>query len=309
MALYIARRLLSLLIISVAIIFFSYLGMHMIDNWQPLTLESGTESGYDLLADSRAAAEDSLTFVANLLRGDLGDAPTVSGPRPVADILGEGYRNSAAILAMALGGAALLSLLLGTLAALSRRGAREYTVLLGTIVGVSAPSFLIALLLQQGGILYTRSTGTRLVSMGGFAWDFQHLAMPLIVLAARPVAYLTRASYLALGRIMTEDYIRTAYAKGLSQTRVVLGHALRNFAVPFLTAVGVSLRFSLSTLPLVEFIFAWPGLGLRILDAIQGRVPILVVSIALAFGLTIQSVSLILDIAYYLVDPRIGARQ
>lgn len=309
MARFIAQRLLSLLVTSVAIIFFSYLGMHMIDNWQPVSLEPMEESGYQLVEDTRAAAADTVSFSGNLLRGDLGEAPTVSGPRAVSAILSEGARRSGGIVAMALGAATLISLFLGALAALSRRGRREYAVLLGTIVGISAPSFLIALLLQQGGILYTRNTGTRLVSMGGFAWDVQHLAMPLIVLAARPVAYLTRASYLALVRVMTEDYIRTAYAKGLSQTRVVLGHALRNFAVPFLTSVGVSLRFSLSTLPLVEFIFAWPGLGLRILEAIQQRVPVLVVSIALVLGLTIQLVSLALDIIYTLIDPRIGARR
>ena len=298
---YIAQRLLSLLLISIAIIFFAFLGMQMIDNW------AGEDPGYHLLDSSRAAAADSVAYIGALLRGDLGEAATVSGPRPVVELLGESYRRSAGLLGIALGGATLVGLLLGSLAALSRRRWHEYGVLLGTIVGVSVPSFLIALLLQQGGIIYTRTTGTRLVSMGGYAWDFQHLAMPLVVLAARPVAYLTRASYMALGRIMTEDYIRTAFAKGLSQTRVVLTHALRNFAVPFLAAVGVSLRFSLSTLPLVEYIFGWPGIGLRILEAIQQRVPILVVTSALALGLTIQLVSLLLDLTYVLIDPRVRA--
>jgi peptide/nickel transport system permease protein len=301
MVLFIARRLFSMLLVTLAIVFFGYLGMNMIDNWE------GEDPGYHLLEDSRAAAADSVAYLGDLLRGDLGEVPSQGNVREVTDILKTAYGNSAGLLAMALGGATLLGLLVGSLAALSRRGGREYALLLGTIVGVSMPSFLIALLLQQGGILYTRTMGTRLVSMGGYAWDFQHLAMPLVVLAARPVAYLTRAAYLALGRIMTEDYIRTAFAKGLSQTRVVLNHALRNFAVPFLTSVGVSLRFSLSTLPLVEFIFAWPGLGFHILQAIQRRVPILVVTIALAFGVTIQLVSLLLDVAYTLIDPRIGA--
>lgn len=315
---FIARRLLSLLFIALAIIFFTYLGMHMIDNWQapqapppfpsaspPVVDEPG---GYRLAANTRAAAADTVAYIGLLLRGDLGTAATRGGEQPIGPFLLESYRNSAGLMAMALAAATILGLLFGALAALSRRSAPQYALLLGTIVGISAPSFLIALLLQQGGIMVTRASGTRLVSMGGFAWDFEHLAMPLIVLAARPVAYLTRASFLALGRIMAEDYIRTAYAKGLSRFRVVLTHALKNFAVPFLTSVGVSLRFSLSILPLVEFIFGWPGLGLAILDAIQSRVPILVVTIALALGVTIQLITLLLDLFYTLVDPRIGAR-
>ena len=79
--------------------------------------------------------------------------------------------------------------------------------------------------------------------------------------------------------------------------------------MPFLTAVGVSLRFSLSTLPVVEFIFAWPGLGLRILEAIRNRVPILVVTFALVIGMTIQMLSLLLDITYTLIDPRVRTRE
>lgn len=303
MTLYIARRIFSLILIAIAIVYFGYLGMHMIDNW------AGEDPGYHLLEDAQLAADDALAFYGDLLRGDLGEAPTVSGPRPVMDILTESYGNSMGLLAMALGGATIAGLLLGMLAAISRHGRREYALLLATIIGVSAPSFLIALLLQQGGIMYTQTFGNRLVSMGGYAWDFKHLTMPLLVLAARPVAYLTRTSYLSLKRIMDEDYIRTAFAKGLTRGRVIFIHALRNFAVPFLTAVGVSLRFSLSTLPLVEFIFAWPGLGLRILEAIRSRVPILVVVIALAFGMTIQGVSLLLDVTYYLVDPRIRERK
>jgi ABC-type dipeptide/oligopeptide/nickel transport system permease component len=144
--------------------------------------------------------------------------------------------------------------------------------------------------------------------MGGYAWDFQHMAMPLLVLAARPVAYLTRSSYISLSRILEEDYIRTALSKGLTQSRMVWVHAFSNLAIPLLTAVGVSIRFSLSALPLVEYIFAWPGIGQRILEAINERTPLLVVAIALTIGLTIQLISFLLDLTYYFIDPRVRER-
>ncbi|HSM58211.1 MAG TPA: ABC transporter permease [Candidatus Sulfomarinibacteraceae bacterium] len=298
---FITQRLLSMLLVAVAVVYLGFLGMHMMDNWR------GEEPGYHLREDAGLALNDSLAFYGNLLQGELGEVQLVSGPRSVLTILQETYLRSMGLLLLALASASVVGLIFGSLAALARRSGTQYMLLLATMIGVSAPSFLIAILLQQGGIKYTRTFGSRLVSMGGYGWDFQHLAMPLLVLGARPVAYLTRTSYLALTRIMEEDYIRTAFAKGLSLGRTVLTHALRNFAIPFLTGVGVSLRFSLSTLPLVEYIFAWPGIGLQILEAIQEQMPILVVSIALVLGLTIQAIGLALDVVYSIVDPRVRA--
>jgi peptide/nickel transport system permease protein len=296
---YVAQRLLSTLLVAVAIVYFGFLAMHMMNNWQ------GQDPGYHWREDAVLALEDSLAFAGRVLRGDLGEVPTVSGPRPVMTILSDTFERSAGLLLLALGGAALIGLLVGIWAAVARRSSQEYVLLLSTIVGISAPSFLLAVLLQHAGITYTRTFGKRLVSMGGFGWDFDHMAMPLIVLGARPVAYLTRASYLALKRIMEENYIRTALAKGLSLSRTVVTHAMKNFAIPFLTALGISLRFSLSTLPLVEFIFGWPGLGLEILRGIEEQIPLLVVSIALIFGLSIQLISVTLDMAYVVIDPRL----
>lgn len=287
---------------SLAIIYFGFLGMRLIER------NDTDEPAFDVAGAFSLAGEDSLQF-ANLLRqGTLGMTETISGPRPISEILWFAYKNSLGLLLIALLTAGVVGLLVGTLAALGKRKWRTYTLLLVTIVGISAPSYLIALLLQQAGILYTTNFGRRLVSMGGFAWDFQHMAMPLLVLATRPIAYLTRSSYISLSRIMEEDYIRTAFAKGLTRSRTVGVHAFGNLAIPLLTAVGVSIRFSLSALPLVEYIFAWPGVGQRILEAINQRTPPMVVAIALTIGLTIQFISFLLDFTYYFVDPRVRER-
>ena len=130
------------------------------------------------------------------------------------------------------------------------------------------------------------------------------MLLPGLVLAARPLAYITRASFLAVRRIMEEDFIRTAYAKGLSQRRTVNVHALRNIAIPIFTAIGVSLRFSLSALPVVEFLFAWPGMGLRLLEAIDARETVVVVTLAAAMGATFLILNLALDVLYRILDPR-----
>ncbi len=299
---FISRRILSTVLMSMAIIYFGFLGMRLIER------TDAEDPGFTVAGAFSLAGEDSLQFANNLRQGTLGITETISGPRPISEILWFSYKNSLGLLLIALLTATIIGLLVGTLAAMGRRKWRTYTLLLVTIVGVSAPSYLIALLLQQAGILYTVNFGRRLVSMGGFAWDFQHMAMPLVVLAARPIAYLTRSSYISLSRILEEDYIRTALAKGLTQSRMVWVHAFGNLAIPLLTAVGVSVRFSLSALPLVEYIFAWPGIGQRILEAINERAPLLVVTIALTIGLTIQLISFLLDLIYTFIDPRVRER-
>jgi ABC-type dipeptide/oligopeptide/nickel transport system permease component len=141
--------------------------------------------------------------------------------------------------------------------------------------------------------------------MAGHGWDFQHLILPVLVLMERPLAYLTRSTNLGLSQVMKENYIITAYSKGLSKRYTVNVHAILNMIVPALTAVGVSLRYSLSSLPVVEVFFAWPGMGLRMLEAINGRQTTLVVSLALAMGLTFLIINLVLDVAYRIVDPRL----
>jgi peptide/nickel transport system permease protein len=223
----------------------------------------------------------------------------------VKDILVEAYVNSMGLLLVALGGAALVGFGIGSIAALTKRRILVLPLLTLTILGISTPSFFAGLLLQVGELRYLAVFGRRLVSMAGFGWDFEHMLMPVLVLAARPVAYLTRAAFLSLTRVMEEDYVRTAFSKGLSLRQTVSRHALRNMAVSVMTALGVSVRFSLSTLPVVELFFAWPGMGRRLLEAINARQTSLVIALALALGLTILVVNLLLEIAYRVVDPRL----
>jgi peptide/nickel transport system permease protein len=232
-----------------------------------------------------------------------------SGPVSMRSILFEAYRNSMGLLLVALAVAIFLGLSAGAFAAQTKRKMVVLPLLLLTILGISTPSFFAGLLLRQGELLYVRVYGHPLVSMAGLGWDFQHMLLPVLVLAARPLAYLTRASFIAFDRILGEDFIRTAYSKGLSQRQTITVHALRNIAIPVLTAVGVSMRFSLSSLPVVEFLFAWPGLGLRMLEGINGHNTALVVTLAAAIGLTFLLVNLALDISYRFIDPRVREMQ
>lgn len=293
------QRLITIVAVSIAIVFFTFWAMAIINS-----RDAGAEN-LPLLELALEAARATATYFANLLGGDAGTVTTVSGERAVSDIVWFAYKNSMVLIFIAVGAASVIGLILGTYAGIRPLKRREYTVLTLTLIGVSAPVFLIAILLQTAGIKYTVTFGRQLVRMGGYGWDFKHLLMPLLVLSFRPVAYITRTTFVGIGRIMKEDYIRTAYSKGLGGWQTLTGHAYRNLAVPFLTSIGLSFRFSLSILPLVEFVFAWPGMGLGLLRAINERQTILVVTYALMIGLTFQLITLILDFGYRIVDPRL----
>ncbi len=295
------QTLVTLALVCIAIIFLTYFGLEMASNWD------GPNPGYHLVPTFQEAVSNTIQFLTGLLKGDLGQARMTYGNEDITVILWESYKNSLGLLGMALLAASVLGILFGGLAALSSQSKWEYLILVVTLLGISAPSFFLAVILQSLGIKYTTTFGTQLVSMGGYGWDFKHLAMPLIILMARPLAQITRVTFINLNEIMGEEYIRTAYAKGLKYSRTVIVHALKNLAVSVLTAIGVSLRFSISILPVVEYIFAWPGLGRQFLEGIwQGRMS-LVVAIALSIGLTIQFINYLLNLLYPILDPRLRA--
>ncbi|MBU0496108.1 MAG: ABC transporter permease [Chloroflexi bacterium] len=296
---FIGRRLVFIAFVCVVIVFFVHLGMLMVRNSEV------TRPQYDLWGQGRVAWVLTRDFFANALKGDWGVVYERRGAIPVQDVLADTYAKSMGLLASALALATVVGLTLGTVAGFARRSRLTFPLLTATVLGISTPTFFAALILQVAEIRFFQETNIRLVYVSGFGWDIQHMLLPVLVLAARPVAYITRSTFLALHDILQEDYIRTAWAKGLPRRQVINPHALRNAAVPVLTSVGVSLRFALASLPIVEFFFAWPGLGARLLQAIRAGETQLVVVLALALGLTFLLVNLALDIAFRLVDPRL----
>jgi ABC-type dipeptide/oligopeptide/nickel transport system permease component len=296
---FVLQRILLIILVLLTIIFAVHWGMLMAQRADgPETRPTAWEVAGDAFAESRS-------FVTNALHGDLGTYQTEFGPMDVKELLRQSFSASMGILLLAGAVSALVGVLLGIFVALTRFRAIPITVLAATVVGISVPSFFAAMLLQQFIIFYLREYDRRLLNVAGFGWDYGHLVLPILVLSARPIAYLMRTAYIMLDRTMQEDYIRTAYSKGLSRRHTVNVHALRNVAVPVLTAIGVSWRFSLGILPIVEYMFAWPGMGLRMLEGIQSSQISEVVPLAAVFGLVFLLGNLILDILYRLIDPRI----
>jgi len=297
---FVGRRLVFIASVCVMIIFSINMGMSMARN------SIVREPNYDVGKYGIQAWSSTRTYIENLFKGDLGSVNhELLGTIPVWDLLKDVYSKSMGLLLVALLVSAILGICIGIIAALIKNKQVVWALLVLTIVGVSTPSFFASLLLQQGELRYLDIFGTPLVKMAGYGWDFDHMFMPVLVLMARPLAYITRASFVSLDRVMEENYIRTAYSKGLNQRWVVGTHALKNISISVLTAISVSIRFSLSTLPVVELFFAWPGIGLRLLEAIGTGQTLVVVTLALALGLTILIINLLLDIAFQAIDPRL----
>ena len=302
MARFVLRRLGFILVVSLGIVFFSFFGMRMASN------SISPSPSYDPIPPARYAVQETVRYVQNLSHGDLGTMLILRGRRgirtAVGYIIADTYPKSMGLLLIALFVAAAIGLPIGVSAAMHRRSVLSLGTMTLTLLGVSLPSFSVAALLQIAEIYWYRSFGFRLVPVGGFGWD-AHLVIPTLVLAARPLAYLARIAYMTFSGILDQDYIRTARSKGLYQSRVMQDHAYPNAAVPILTGLGVSLRFSLGSLPVVEYFLGWPGIGAALLDAIRNRQDVGVAGMALVLGLTFMMINLLLDVLYRYVDPRL----
>ena len=293
-ATFVLQRLAFGVLVLVAIIFLSYLGLDMArgNAFPPALNQAGWKT---------------VTYLGRLAQGDLGLSAAGSitlRPILVSEVVLNTLPRSLGLLAASLLVAVLLGALLGILAAMRRHTHRSLILLLASIVGVSVPSFFAAFLLQSIVIRLTRMLGWHLLPVGGFGWD-AHIILPALVLAARPVAQIARITFVKVGEVLDQDFVRTAYSKGLKSTQVLFRHAIRNAAIPILTTIGVSLRFSLSSLPVVEYFFGWPGVGFTLLKAIGRQDDNTTVALLLCLGLLFILVNLILEVSYRFIDPRL----
>lgn len=292
--LFILRRLLLAAAALPAIAFLSFVGLAM-------------ARGAAFRPSLEAALFKTPVYLARLLTGDPGlTAPgSISlRPVPVLEFAPQALLRSGGLLAVALLFALLIGVSLGLWAAARRHSGRSLLILIVSILGISLPSFFTALILQRAALNWSKATGVSLVPVGGFGWD-AHLILPALVLSARPIAQIFRITFLGISNVLDQDFVRIARNKGLNPRLVIWRHVLRNVAIPILTTLGVSLRFSLSSLPVVELFFGWTGAGLTLLKAISRQDENLTLFLVLSFGLLIILVNLLLETSYPIIDPRL----
>ena len=213
--------------------------------------------------------------------------------------------NSAVLLLLAMLVALIIGICIGLAAVLARGKTASAVMVVLSILGMSTPSFLLAMLLWIFNIYFIhRFLGLNALPQTGFGWDL-HLIMPALVLSVRPLAQIAQVTYLSLSDVMGQDFIRTARSKGLSQRLVYTRHALRNVMIPVMTTAGTSLRYSLASLPVVELFFYWPGVGLALLQSLDTGNTALITDLIVSLGLFFLFFNLVLDLIYPFIDPRL----
>ncbi len=242
------------------------------------------------------------------LQGDFGFSRLFA--RPVFEVLIPALGHTLALLGISLTLALCIGLPLGIWAAVKPYSVRDYAVNLFAFAGISVPSFWLGLLLIIVfavilGVLPAGDLGTP-GGDGGWSDKLIYLVLPAASLTLASVGGHTRYMRASMLETLRQDYIRTARAKGLTERRVVLGHALRNALIPVTTIVALDFGFLFSGALITETIFAYPGMGKLTYDAVMGNdFNLALVALLLATLVTLVG-NILADLAYAWLDPRIG---
>ncbi|MCL6553711.1 MAG: ABC transporter permease [Firmicutes bacterium] len=267
-----------------------------------------------------------LTYVGNLLRGDLGTS--IATQQPVLDDLKAFVPATVELAVAAVAVAVVVGLPLGVLAAVRRDRTADHVARVGSLVGVSVPVFWLGLLALA--VFYYRLrlapgpgrldpqlvppeplTGLLVVdSLVRGRWDaladaLHHLALPALVLGAYVMGTITRVTRSSVLEVLAQDYVRTARAKGLPERAVIGRHALRNALIPTVTVIGLVFGGLLEGSVLTETIFAWPGLGRYITTGYITLDYPAVMGGTLYIAVVFSIVNLLVDLTYAVLDPRI----
>ena len=248
-------------------------------------------------------------WMGRVLQGDLGYSFYLS--KPVTELIAQRIEPT---LALALGTvllAVLLAVPLGTLAAWRMGGWLDRLLSGFSVAGFSIPVFVIGyVLIYLFSIrlewLPVQGYKSLLGPSGAGLWDWmRQLILPWMTLAMVYVALIARVTRASVSEALTEDYIRTARAKGLTETAVLLRHALANAAVPIVTVIGIGVALLIGGVVVTETVYAIPGLGSLTVDAVLNRDFPVIQGLVLMFSVSYVMVNLLVDLSYLFLDPRI----
>ena len=245
--------------------------------------------------------EQYFIYMGNLLRGDFGTSLKYVGRR-VTDVITELFPVSAKIGLVSLFFAYMIGLAFGVVCAQFKNRWPDYLLTLFAIAGVALPSMVVGPLLRY-------YLGVKLMILPVAGWGtWQQMVMPAGVMAIGTIAGCTRSMRASMLGVTTQDYIKTARAKGLHPVKVVMKHALRNALIPVITVIGLQLGFIVGGAMVVEAVFSIPGLGSLMMTAInQKNFPVIQGSV-LVLAITVCVLNLLVDLMYAFVDPRIKAQ-
>lgn len=238
-------------------------------------------------------------FLGGVLRGDFGTS--LWQHQPAIGLVLERFPYTIQLAAAALLLALVVAVPLGILSAVFRNSFLDRLAIGTSLVGQSVPGFWLGLLL-----ILLFSVTLRLLPTGG-SGSLKHLILPAVTLAAFTMGRIARLVRTNMLDVLGSDSLRTARAKGLRAFTVVIKHGLRNAAIPIVTLIGLDASSLLGGAVITETIFAWPGLGRLVVQAISQRDFPLVQAATLCIAVIVVGVNLLVDLSYSLLDPRVNA--
>ena len=311
MTAYIVRRLLSTIVVMavVAFVVFSLLYLTPGDPAAVIAGDIATDEDIRRIHERLGLDEPFLVRFVRwtwaLAHGDLGTS--IFTNLPVTRLIAQRVEPTLSLTLCTLVVAILIAVPLGVIAAARAGTWLDRGVMAFSVVGFSVPVFVIAY-----GLILTLSVefdllpvqGYRSLSEGVWEW-LRHLILPSIALGTVYIALITRITRASMLEVLAQDYVRTAEAKGLAPNQVLIGHALKNAAIPIVTIVGVGVALLISGAIVTETVFALPGIGRLTVDAILRRDYPIIQGVVLIFSGAYVLINLLVDLSYMLFDPRV----
>jgi glutathione transport system permease protein len=300
---YFNKRLIGIIPILFFVSIFIFLFVHLIPG-DPSRLVAGPDATLDDVNSVRKELgldkplyTQYVNFMSNIVHGNFG--LSLKTKRPVLTEITQRFMPTFWLTLWSMIWAYLFGQIVGVISATKRNKWQDYLGMFGAIAGISLPSFWLGLMLIQ---LFSVHLGW--LPTGGLD-SWKSYILPSITLGAGEAAFIARFSRSSLMDVLNEDYIRTGRAKGLKESGVVWGHALKNSMIPVVTMAGLQFGFLLGGSIVIETVFSWPGLGRLLIDSVSFRDYPVIQAEMLLFSLEFILINLLVDLIYGFLNPQI----
>src|SRR6266540_1907559 len=302
---YIARRLLQAVLVVFGVVTVVFFVLQLTGD--PVRLMVGESASEEDIANirhqlglDRPLHEQYLSYLRKVVQGDFGQSVRQRG-RPAMGIVLDRYPATLRLAFLALTFSVVMATIFGVVSAVKRYSLLDNVVMFLALFGQSLPNFWLGIML----ILFAAVQLGWLPSQGYGDGNPKYLLLPMLTLAAPGLARLTRLVRSGMLDVLGHDFVRTARSKGLHESRVIFGHALKNAAIPLITIIGLDMGALLGGAVVTEQIFAWPGVGLEVVLAINGRDFPVVQAAVFVVATSFVLIYLVVDLLYTWLDPRV----
>lgn len=311
LALYIGRRILWMIPVLFFVIAITFGMMHLAPG-SPWDRSGGRQLSQVIVDNLNAKygldkplSQQFLLYLWNVVHFDFGLSYQYQS-QTVSSVILQSWPVTAVLGALAFLIIVPVGIGIGVIAALRQNTWVDYLAVGFSTVGAAVPNFVIGILLiiVFSVEAYNLTQGNFFLPPGSFGLD-DHLILPVISLAVLPIAYIARLTRSSTLDVLRQDYIRTAWAKGLRERLVVMRHVLKNSLIPVVTALGPTFAFLITGSVIIETVFAIPGIGRTFVVAVSSRDYPMILAITILYSLLIAVANLIVDLLYTVIDPRV----